>query len=26
MPTVNEALNAYKEVLVERGEWSIKKV
>ena len=24
MPTVNEALNAYKEVLVERGEWPVK--
>ena len=25
MPTVNEALEAYKEVLVERGEWPISK-
>ena len=24
MPTVNEALNVYKEVLIERGEWPIK--
>jgi 4-carboxymuconolactone decarboxylase len=24
MPTVNEALNVYKEVLIERGEWPIR--